>query len=109
MNDTNQHIFTFLATHLANISPVHVAAPLPALPSLSSPAVPPAAATFVSVTSDTKSSDGISLEDRIVGSCLAGAIGDAIGAAVEGWPWQMILKKYPHVRRHHLVSELIVL
>jgi carbohydrate kinase (thermoresistant glucokinase family) len=36
-----------------------------------------------------------SLRDRFVGSLLGGVIGDALGAAFEGYPWQMILQAKP--------------
>jgi ADP-ribosylglycohydrolase len=37
------------------------------------------------------------LLDAIYGSLIAGAIGDALGAPVEGWYWTEIRETYGHV------------
>lgn len=39
----------------------------------------------------------LSTEDRFVGSLLCGLIGDALGAAVEGYGWQEIAKTHKEV------------
>ncbi len=48
-----------------------------------------------------KKSDFSPLADRFAGSCAGLLIGDALGAPVEGWPWQRIM------RRHGWLEEMV--